>query len=260
MRGLIAAALGGLSKGVGQVATAQIEINARKALMEAEEEMRARLAEAAEGRDEKRQIAAEGRAETQQIAAEGRAISNIPLTAEATARAEEATMARRFGEGSKYPGLLGSEMTAMETPAQRATRKAAESESSWENETRDLRRKLAAAKTEEERDDYARQLDALTGGTARLDPLVAAELEDLQYQTRRATVDYEKAVSDYDPDAKAAASETLDNLRAQKERLFRRTANTGGAGEPRITTDEEYDALPSGTVFIDPTGTRRTKP
>ena len=94
MRGLIAAALGGLSKGVGQVATAQIEINARKALMEAEEEMRDRLAEAAEGRDEKRQIAAEGRAEAQQIAAEGRAISNIPLTAEATAKAEETNMRR----------------------------------------------------------------------------------------------------------------------------------------------------------------------
>lgn len=126
MRGLIAAALGGLSKGVGQVATAQIEINARKALMEAEEEMRARLAEAAEGRAEKRLIAAEGRAETQQIAAEGRAISNIPLTAEATAKAEEANMARRYGEGSEYPGLLGSQMKAMETLAQRATREAAE--------------------------------------------------------------------------------------------------------------------------------------
>jgi metal-dependent amidase/aminoacylase/carboxypeptidase family protein len=69
MRGLIAAALGGVSRGVGQVAERQIEVNSRKALMEAEEEMNARLAEAAEGRA----IAAEGRAETRQIGAEGRA-------------------------------------------------------------------------------------------------------------------------------------------------------------------------------------------
>ena len=249
MRGLIAAALGGLSKGVGQVATAQIEINARKALMEAEEEMRDRLAEAAEGRDEKRLIAAEGRAEAQQIAVENRNISNIPLTAQATATAEETILARRFGEGSNYPGLLGSQMTATETPAQRATREATESESSWENETRDLRRKLAAAKTQEERDDYARQLDALTGGTDRLDPLVAAEIEDLQYQTRRATADYEKAVSDSDPDAKAAANETLDKLQAQRERLFGRTANTGGV--VTINSQEEYDRLPSGARYIE---------
>ena len=31
-------------------------------------------------------------------------------------------------------------------------------------------------------------------------------------------------------------------------------------GTPRVTTDAEYDALPSGTVFIDPNGKKRTKP
>jgi len=30
-------------------------------------------------------------------------------------------------------------------------------------------------------------------------------------------------------------------------------------GPPQITTDEEYDALPSGTVYIDPNGKKRTK-
>jgi len=83
MRGLIAAALGGVSRGVGQVAERQIEVNSRKALMEAEEEMNARLAEAAEGRA----IAAEGRAETRQIGAEGRAeAAQLGLESRAEAR------------------------------------------------------------------------------------------------------------------------------------------------------------------------------
>ncbi len=30
--------------------------------------------------------------------------------------------------------------------------------------------------------------------------------------------------------------------------------------EPTISNDAEFDALPSGTVFIDPDGIRRTKP
>jgi len=35
---------------------------------------------------------------------------------------------------------------------------------------------------------------------------------------------------------------------------------TGRAEMPTVTTDAEYDALPSGTVFIDPDGNRRRKP
>ena len=34
----------------------------------------------------------------------------------------------------------------------------------------------------------------------------------------------------------------------------------GGAGVPTISSDEEYDALPSGAEFIDPEGKRRRKP
>jgi hypothetical protein len=37
-------------------------------------------------------------------------------------------------------------------------------------------------------------------------------------------------------------------------------ANPGGGGPKRITSDAEYDALPSGTVFIDPDGKERKKP
>jgi hypothetical protein len=88
--------------------------------------------------------------------------------------------------------------------------------------------------------------------------MIELELEDIQQQVRRATADYERAASNYDDEAMTAAGQKLDDLNARRERLFGRLP--GGAGEPRITTDEEYDALPSGTVFIDPTGTRRTKP
>ena len=263
MRGLIAAALGGLSKGVGQVATAQIEINARKALMEAEEEMRDRLAEAAEGRDEKRQIAAEGRAEAQQIAAEGRAISNIPLTAEATAKAEETNMARRYGDGSNYPGLLGSQMTAMETPAQRATREAAESESSWENETRDLRRKLAAAKTEEERDDYARQLGAMSGQFGPTNRSYSDVVALGNGYAKMASDSLKMAEDSYTDEDKKLFLADAKKYQALADNAFQGVTSArlpGGGGEPRISTDEEYDALPSGAVFFDPDGIRRIKP
>jgi hypothetical protein len=32
-----------------------------------------------------------------------------------------------------------------------------------------------------------------------------------------------------------------------------------GGGPPRVTSPAEYAALPSGTVYIDPNGRRRTK-
>lgn len=239
MRGLIASVLGGVSRGVGEVAAGQIELNSRKALMEAEEEMRARLAEAAETR-----------AETRQIAAEERSIENIPREAEATAASEEAILARRYGEGSTFPGLIRQQTAANETAGQRLERQRTQGQLDDDQLVRDARQTLATMDPNDPQYQVMRrQLDVLTGGTARLDPLVAAEIEDLQYQTRRATADYEKAVSDYDLDAMTAAGETLDRLRAQRERLFGRTANTGGA--VTINNKEEYDRLPSGTQFIE---------
>lgn len=239
MRGLLASVLGGVSKGVGQVAAGQIEVNSRKALMEAEEEMRARLAEAAESRTE-----------TRNIAAEERRLKNIPLEAEATALSEEANLARRYGEGSTFPGLIRQQTAANETAGQRLEQQRTQGLLDDEQNVRDARQALATMPENDPR--YAglkRQLEVLTGGTARLDPLVAAEIEDLQYQTRRATADYEKAVSDYDTDAMAAAGETLDKLQAQRERLFGRTSNAGGA--VTINSQEEYDRLPSGARYIE---------
>ena len=90
------------------MATDQIAENSRKALMEAEEQMRDRLAEAAEGR-----------AETRAIAAEERRLKNIPIEAEATAASDEAIMARRYGEGSTFPGLIRQQTIANETAGQR---------------------------------------------------------------------------------------------------------------------------------------------
>lgn len=239
MRGLLASVLGGVSKGVGQVAAGQIEVNSRKALMEAEEQMRDRLAEAAEGR-----------AETRAIAAEERRLKNIPIEAEATAASDEAIMARRYGEGSTFPGLIRQQTIANETAGQRLEQQRTQGLLDDEQQVRDARQTLATMDPNDPQYQVVkRQLDVLTGGTTRLDPLVAAEIEDLQYQTRRATADYEKAVSDYDTDAMAAAGETLDKLQAQRERLFGRTANTGGA--VTINTQEEYDRLPSGARYIE---------
>lgn len=265
MKGLIAAALGGLSKGVGQVATAQMETNARKALMEAEEEMRARLAEAAEGRAEARQIAAEGRQEARQIATEDRAISNIGRTTEATAAAEAGVLQSRFAPGSSYSGLLSAQMAASETPSQKASREATESETAWENETRALRRKLAEAKTEEERDEYARQLGARSGQFGPTNRSYSDLVALGNGYASMAESASKEAAETYDDDEKKQKLDEAKKYRAAADAVFSgvtsiRLPNSQTTGEPKISTDAEFDALPSGTVFIDPTGTRRTKP
>lgn len=211
MKGLIASVLGGVSRGVGEVAAGQIELNSRKALMEAEEEMRARLAEAAEGR-----------AETRQIAAEERAIKNIGREAQA----EEDILARRYGEGSKYPGLISQQISAQETPSQRATREREELLADDDQRVRDVRQTLATMDPNDPLyQAVKRQLDVLTGGTARLDPLVAAEIEDLQYQIRRATAEYESALDSFDDTEITAAKERLNRLQRQADRLFGRSSS-----------------------------------
>jgi len=252
MRGLIASVLGGVSKGVGQVAAGQIELNSRKALMEAEEEMRARLAEAAESRAEK-----------QQIRAEDRARANIPLDAQAAADAEAAILQQRFGEGSTYPGLLQSQMRATETPAQRATREAAEADTTWTKEERELRRKLMSAGTETERDEYARQLGAMGGDFGPSNRSYSDVVALGNGYARMANDSLKMAEEAYDDDERQGHIDDAKRYQRLADNAFQGVTSArlpGGAGEPRITTDEEYDALPSGTVFIDPTGTRRTKP
>ena len=215
MRGLLASVLGGVSKGVGQVAAGQIEVNSRKALMEAEEEMRARLAEAAEGR-----------AETRNIAAEERRLKNIPIEAEATAASDEAIMARRYGEGCNYTGLIRQQTAANETAGQRLEQQRTQALLDDEQQVRDARQTLATMDPNDPQYQVVkRQLDVLTGGTARLDPLVAAEIEDLQYQIRRATVDYESAMESFNDADIAVAKERLNDLQRKSDRLFGRSSS-----------------------------------
>jgi hypothetical protein len=232
MRGLLASVLGGVSRGVGEVAAGQIELNSRRALMEAEEEMRARIAEAAETR-----------AETRQIAAEEREIENVGRLAEA----EEGVLKRRYAEGSSYPGLISRELQARETPAQKAARQRDEALFEDEQSLRELRQTIATMpKNDPALPGLERELEIRTGGSRRIDPMIELELEDIQQQVRRATADYERATSNYDDEAMTAAGQKLDDLNARRERLFGRL--------PVITTQEQYDNLPAGSRFIEEDG------
>ena len=58
------------------------------------------------------------------------------------------------------------------------------------------------------------------------------------------------------PDTSVVARQKMKQLRA----WFTEALGKGGAGPTRITSDAEYNALPSGTEFIAPDGTRRKKP
>lgn len=153
MRGLIAAALGGVSRGVGQVAERQIEVNSRKALMEAEEEMNARLAEAAEGR----QIASEGRAETRQLAAEGRAeTAQIGLEG----RAEE----RAIAAENRLDPVEREQLSLLQAQVSGVQR-----DREWVDQERNVRTQLKDARTDAERDKAMLALDAFvtTGSRAQ---------------------------------------------------------------------------------------------
>ena len=230
MKGLIAAALGGLSKGVGQVATAQMEINARKALMEAEEEMRARLAEAAESR-----------AEARQIAAEDRAIKNIPRELEATADAEESVLRRRFGEGSDYPGLLSSQMSATETPSQRATREAAEYDLSRRQKQDALVEQLANETDPDKQRQLRDQLTALGSEfkTPEMDPRDRMALENLYSRLNDAEKDYRKAL------VESGDENILATLRGERDALKREIAGFGGTAAPESS---QAFALPEAEI------------
>jgi hypothetical protein len=238
MRGLISAALGGVSKGVGQVASTQMEVNARKALMEAEEEMRARLAEAAEGR-----------AETRQIAAEERQIANIGRVAEATATAEEGVMTSRFSEGSAYPGLLSRQIEATQTPGQKEQAATFREDREWAAKERDLRSKLAEATSDEDRTRLIEQLSALTttfGGNERtLGDMVAAGngyinaanrmFQEADKIEREISDNYELSADQKDEKAKNAEALRLQGQSyiSEADRFFR------NAGERRMGLDSQ---------------------
>lgn len=71
-------------------------------------------------------------------------------------------------------------------------------------------------------------------------------------------------------DARVAWDEVIDGLTLAEERLRAGVkvsddnkspvAGANGEGLPQISSDEEFDALPSGAEFLDPDGKRRRKP
>ncbi len=60
------------------------------------------------------------------------------------------------------------------------------------------------------------------------------------------------------PDTSVVARQKMKQLRQWFEDVLGK--GNKAAGIPKISTDQEYDALPSGTVFIDPEGNKRRKP
>lgn len=59
------------------------------------------------------------------------------------------------------------------------------------------------------------------------------------------------------PDTSVVARQKMKQLRGWFEDVL---GKSRGGGTPKITSDTEYNALPSGTEFIAPDGTRRRKP
>lgn len=249
MRGLIASVLGGVSRGVGEVAAGQIELNSRKALMEAEEEMRARLAEAAETR-----------AETRQIAAEERDIKNIGRKAEE----EDKVLARRFEAGSEYPGLLAQQIRAQETPGQKVYRE--RQQHLFDTEQR--RQELVDTILTMSNDDpvlpaLLRQLQILDGEQrSPTNPQQSAQIDYYQSRINQLERNRQDAIRDLGPDDPLVAEieEELNSAQSEISKRLGLPSFSSGRDVPRITSDEEFDALPSGTVFLDPNGIRRTKP
>jgi hypothetical protein len=249
MRGLIAAALGGLSKGVGAVSAAQIETNSRKALLQAEEEMRLRLAEAQE---------------RMTIAAEDRAIGNIGRTAEAQATADEDILRRRYGEGSEYGGLIQRQMESEETPEARARRIESESDLAWENEERELRRQLAAAETPEQKEVLTQRLAALTGAPASTTRSYSDVVSLGGSYARMADAARQRADNAFTEEERAQASADAERYSAMADSVLQGVADVRlpGAtpgGVPTINSEADYDKLPSGTRYRDPQGNIRTK-
>jgi len=211
-----------VSKGVGEVAAGQIEVNSRKALMEAEEEMRARLAEAAESRTEARNIAAEERN-----------LANIPRQAEAIAASDEAILSRRFGEGSAYPGLIQQQLAATETAGQKLEQQRTRGLLGDEQHVRTLRRMLSATpEGSPERAEISRQLQDLEGTQTRLDPRVEAELEFIQSQINTYQKDRSEAIErgyEIDDPVIKDFDAKIAPLRRDAERLLGRSS---GAADP----------------------------
>lgn len=238
MKGLIASVLGGVSRGVGEVAAGQIELNSRKALMEAEEEMRARLAEAAEGR-----------AETRQIAAEERAIKNIGREAQA----EEDILARRYGEGSKYPGLISQQISAQETPGQKAAREREELLAADEQTKRDvLQSLLTTPESDPAYQGLLRQWQVMSGASgSRMDPQQSAQIDYYQSRINQLQRSRQDAIRDFGPDDPSVSEIDTELGWAQSEISKLLGLPSFSRSPVTIRTQEEYDRLPSGAQFFE---------
>lgn len=85
----------------------------------------------------------------------------------------------------------------------------------------------------------------------RLNKAVLPDLSQRPSARQVALDELELLVSDLE---EAASMVSSGNLTSQPQ------SAQSQSGPPRITTDQEYDALPSGSVFIDPEGNQRRKP
>lgn len=238
MRGLIASVLGGVSRGVGEVAAGQIELNSRKALMEAEEEMRARLAEAAETR-----------AETRQIAAEERGIKNIGREAEE----EERVLARRYAEGSAYPGLISQQIRAQETPGQKVSREREQRRSDIEQRRLDLVDTISTMSDDDPvLPALRRQLQILDGEPrSRTDPQQSAQIDYYQSRINQLQRSRQDAIRDLGPDDPSVSEIDTELGWAQSEISKLLGLPSFSRSPVTIRTQEEYDRLPSGAQFFE---------
>lgn len=238
MRGLIASVLGGVSRGVGEVAAGQIELNSRKALMEAEEEMRARLAEAAETR-----------AETRQIAAEERDIKNIGRKAEE----EDKVLARRFEAGSEYPGLLSQQIRAQETLGQQVYRERQQHLSDTEQRRQELVDTISTMSDDDPvLPALLRQLQILDGEQrSRTDPQQSARIDYYQSRINQLQRSRQDAIRDLGPDDPSVSEIDTELGWAQSEISKLLGLPSFSRSPVTINNKEEYDRLPSGTQFIE---------
>jgi hypothetical protein len=253
MRGLIAAALGGVSRGVGQVAERQIELNSRKALMEAEEEMNARLAEAAEGRA----IAAEGRAETRQIGAEGRAeASQLGLESRAESRSIAA-------EGRAETRLIDAEnrLDPVETEqlnVLKAQVAGVQRDSAWTEREQGIRTRLGQAPFgSEDYDTALQELDSMltTGSRAqRAQDNVAAgaryvDMADLYFEQAEQIRKELRDQDIFEPEDVADANTRIAKLQRNAERAMldaNELLSGGGRGAPQTRSATGAGMLRSG--------------
>jgi hypothetical protein len=99
--------------------------------------------------------------------------------------------------------------------------------------------------------------ETLASALKYLKELMGGQLLGLEYQYKSAT-----GLKDFEDRFLGEQPETVDLLLSEKERTKgsgKGAAPAGGAPK-QITSDAEFNALPSGAVFLDPNGKQRRKP